>query len=57
MKLESVQFKHIALFHDLKIHFHYEKQPITLILGEQATGKKYVAQTYLPCFNLAPCSP
>ena len=54
MKLKSVQFKHIALFHDLKIHFHYEKQPITLILGEQATGKSmllkhtYHALTWLP---------
>ncbi|WP_255787500.1 AAA family ATPase [Acinetobacter pittii] len=54
MKLESVQFKYIALFHDLKIHFHYEKQPITLILGEQATGKSmllkhtYHALTWLP---------
>ena len=54
MKLESIQFKHIALFHDLKIQFQYEKQPITLILGKQATGKSmllkhtYHALTWLP---------
>ncbi|WP_192455190.1 AAA family ATPase [Acinetobacter oleivorans] len=54
MQLESIQFKHIALFHDLKIQFQYEKQPITLILGEQATGKSmllkhtYHALTWFP---------
>lgn len=54
MKLESIQFKHIALFHDLKIQFQYDKQPITLILGEQATGKSmllkhiYHALTWFP---------
>lgn len=54
MKLESIQFKHIALFHDLKIQFQYEKQPVTLILGEQATGKSmllkhtYHALTWFP---------
>ena len=44
MRLESIQFKHVALFHDLKIQFEYDKQPITLILGEQATGKSTVAK-------------
>jgi len=54
MKLESIQFKHIALFQELKIQFQYEKQPITLILGEQATGKSmllkhtYHALTWFP---------
>ncbi|MBJ9721743.1 AAA family ATPase [Acinetobacter calcoaceticus] len=54
MKLESIQFKHIALFHDLKLQFQYDKQPITLILGEQATGKSmllkhtYHALTWFP---------
>ncbi|MDR2250445.1 AAA family ATPase [Acinetobacter sp.] len=54
MKLESIQFKHVALFHDLKIQFQYDKQPITLILGEQATGKSmllkhiYHALTWFP---------
>ncbi|WP_151964073.1 AAA family ATPase [Acinetobacter oleivorans] len=54
MQLESIQFKHIALFHDFKIQFQYEKQPITLILGEQATGKSmllkhtYHALTWFP---------
>jgi len=54
MKLESIQFKHVALFHDLKLQFQYDKQPITLILGEQATGKSmllkhiYHALTWFP---------
>ncbi len=54
MRLESIQFKHVALFHDLKIQFEYDKQPITLILGEQATGKSmllkhiYNALTWFP---------
>lgn len=39
MKLESVQFKHTALFQDLNLKFQYTHQPITLILGEQSTGK------------------
>ncbi|MDU5862926.1 MAG: AAA family ATPase, partial [Acinetobacter sp.] len=54
MRLQSIQFKHVALFHDLKIQFQYDKQPITLILGEQATGKSmllkhiYHALTWFP---------
>lgn len=54
MRLESIQFKHVALFHDLKIQFEYDKQPITLILGEQTTGKSmllkhiYNALTWFP---------
>jgi len=54
MKLESIQFKHVTLFHDLKLQFQYDKQPITLILGEQATGKSmllkhiYHALTWFP---------
>ena len=54
MRLQSIQFKHVALFHDLKIQFQYDNQPITLILGEQATGKSmllkhiYHALTWFP---------
>lgn len=39
MKLESVQFKHTGLFQQLEIQFCYTHKPITLILGDQASGK------------------
>lgn len=55
MKLESIQFKHIALFHDLKIQFQYDKQPITLILGEQATGKSMLLKHIY--HNMVSCAP
>lgn len=42
MQLESVQFKHVGMFRDLKLEFHPEQYPITLILGDQATGKTTV---------------
>ena len=39
MKIESLQLKHTNLFANLQLQFHYHDQPITLILGDQATGK------------------
>ncbi|RZF52991.1 ATP-binding protein [Acinetobacter halotolerans] len=42
MQLESVQFKHVGMFRDLSIAFQPERHPITLILGDQATGKTTV---------------
>ncbi|ENU31602.1 hypothetical protein F991_00369 [Acinetobacter sp. CIP-A165] len=42
MQLESVQFKHVGMFRDLRIEFQPERHPITLILGDQATGKTTV---------------
>lgn len=42
MQLESVQFKHIGMFRDLTLEFQPELRPITLILGDQATGKSTV---------------
>lgn len=39
MQLESVLFKHVGMFRDLTIEFQPTQRPITLILGEQATGK------------------
>ncbi|MCH7335452.1 AAA family ATPase [Acinetobacter sp. NIPH 2699] len=42
MQLESVQFKHVGMFRDLSIAFQPEQHPITLILGDQATGKTTV---------------
>jgi len=38
MQLESVLFKHIGMFRDLTVEFQAER-PVTLILGDQATGK------------------
>lgn len=42
MQLESVQFRHVGMFRDLRIEFKPEQHPITLILGDQATGKTTV---------------
>lgn len=39
MKLESIRLKHTGLFSNLQVQFLYPHKPITLILGEQATGK------------------
>ena len=39
MKIESLQLKHTNLFANLQLQFQYHDQPITLILGDQATGK------------------
>ncbi|RKG32363.1 ATP-binding protein [Acinetobacter guerrae] len=39
MKLESIHLKHTGLFSNLQVQFHYSHKPITLILGEQSTGK------------------
>lgn len=39
MKIKSIQFKHITHFTDTKINFEYHKTPITLILGDQGSGK------------------
>ena len=39
MKIESIQLKHTLHFNDLLAEFHYHDQPITLILGDQSTGK------------------
>jgi hypothetical protein len=48
MQLESVLFKHIGMFRDLKLDFYPEQQPITLILGDQATGKSTILKNNLP---------
>ncbi|ENW79040.1 hypothetical protein F909_03365 [Acinetobacter sp. ANC 3929] len=42
MQLESVLFKHIGMFRDLNLEFQPEQYPITLILGDQATGKSTI---------------
>ena len=47
MQLESVLFKHVGMFRDLTIKFQPAERPITLILGEQATGKTTVLRKYL----------
>ncbi len=39
MKLHSIRLKHANHFADLQANFHYHDQPITLILGDQASGK------------------
>lgn len=39
MKLEAIHLKHTGHFADLKIHFDTANKPITLIIGDQASGK------------------
>lgn len=39
MKIQSIQLKHALHFTDLKAEFNYHDLPISLILGEQSSGK------------------
>lgn len=54
MQLKSIHFKHTGHFADLKIHFDTAHKPITLIIGDQASGKTtllkhiYQALTWYP---------
>ena len=54
MKLQSIHFRHIYHFADLKINFKHSKKPITVIIGDQASGKTaiikniYQALTWFP---------
>ena len=54
MKIQSIKIRHSYHFSDLKIEFKYAKKPITLILGDQSTGKTaiikniYQALTWFP---------
>lgn len=54
MKLAAIHFRHTYHFADLKIDFNYKNKPISLIVGEQASGKTaiikniYQALTWFP---------
>lgn len=54
MKLNSIGLRHTLHFADLKLKFEYAKKPVTLILGEQSSGKTailkhiYQALTWFP---------
>lgn len=54
MKLQSIQLRHAQHFSDLNIEFNYSDKPITLILGQQSSGKTailkniYQALTWFP---------
>ncbi|WP_180009537.1 MULTISPECIES: AAA family ATPase [unclassified Acinetobacter] len=39
MKLQSIQLKHTLHFTDITLNFNYHDLPITLILGDQSSGK------------------
>lgn len=39
MKIHSIRLRHCYHFADLKIDFNYSDKPITLILGDQSSGK------------------
>ena len=44
MKIQSIQLRHCYHFSALNINFDYAKKPITLILGDQATGKTAIVK-------------
>lgn len=54
MKLQSIHFRHIYHFADLKINFNHSNKPVTVIVGDQASGKTaiikniYQALTWFP---------
>ena len=39
MKVESIQLRSVTNFTNIQLNFNYQKKPITLIFGEQGTGK------------------
>ena len=39
MKIKSIQLKHTSIFNNTKLNFKYHNKPITLILGNQGSGK------------------
>lgn len=39
MKLDTIHFRHTYHFTNLKINFDYKNKPVTLIVGDQASGK------------------
>jgi predicted ATP-binding protein involved in virulence len=39
MRIESINLKHTLHFSDIHLGFHYHNLPITLILGQQSSGK------------------
>lgn len=39
MQVESIQLKHTLHFSDIQLDFKYHKLPVTLILGDQGSGK------------------
>ncbi|WP_180178072.1 AAA family ATPase [Acinetobacter sp. YH01005] len=39
MKIQSIQLKHTLHFTDITLNFNYHDLPITLILGDQSSGK------------------
>lgn len=54
MKIHSIKLRHCSHFSDLNIEFKYSHKPITLILGNQSSGKTaiikniYQALTWFP---------
>lgn len=39
MRVESIQLKHTQHFSSIQLEFHYPQLPVTLILGDQGSGK------------------
>ncbi|ALH95052.1 AAA family ATPase [Acinetobacter equi] len=45
MKIESIQLRHVTHFSNLTLNFNYHNKPITLIFGEQGSGKTSILKT------------
>lgn len=54
MKLNSIQLKHTTIFPELSIHFQHHKHTVTVILGEQASGKTSIVKTIYQALSWFP---
>lgn len=54
MKLNSIQLKHTTLFPELKINFQHHQHTVTVILGEQASGKTSIVKTIYQALSWFP---
>ena len=54
MKIQSIHLKHTYHFANLNIQFNYSNKPITLILGEQASGKTAIIKTIYQALSWLP---
>ena len=54
MKLEAIHFRHTYHFADLKINFDYKNKPVTLIVGDQASGKTAIIKNIFQALTWFP---
>lgn len=61
MHIQALQLKHTLHFSDIQLQFNYPQCPVTLILGNQGTGKttllrfSYQALTFCSALSRQPC--